>query len=127
MAGQWVPVLAALLGILGGMGGAAVGGYVANEGQEQRFKQEQATQIRNLRIATYVKFLRATQNELDGEGVDDRIVRSAEAEVVLVAPGAVRKAAATLTDEAIEDHEEEYNEARERFIDMAQAEIGTGS
>jgi CHASE1-domain containing sensor protein len=54
MAEQWVPVVAAVLGLLGGMAGAAVGGYVANEGQEQRFEHERATQLRDLRTDTYV-------------------------------------------------------------------------
>ena len=100
MGERWVPVLAGVLGILGGMGGAAVGGYVANKGQE-RFEQEQATQIRNLRIATYVKFLRAAQNEYDGQSVPDRIVLVSEAEVVLVAPNdEVREAATLLTEMA---------------------------
>jgi CHASE1-domain containing sensor protein len=63
MAEQWVPVVAAVLGLLGGMAGAAVGGYVANEGQEQRFEHERATQLRDLRTDTYVRFLRAAERE----------------------------------------------------------------
>jgi hypothetical protein len=43
MSERWLTVLAAVLGLLGGMAGAAVGGYVANQGQEQRFEHERET------------------------------------------------------------------------------------
>ena len=49
MAERWFPVLAAVLGLLGGIGGAAVGGYVANKGQGQRFEEERAARIRDVR------------------------------------------------------------------------------
>ena len=63
MAERWFPVLAAVLGLLGGIGGAAVGGYVANKGQEQQFEEERAARIRDERLDTYVRFLRAAENE----------------------------------------------------------------
>jgi CHASE1-domain containing sensor protein len=129
MAEQWVPVVAAVLGLLGGMAGAAVGGYVANEGQEQRFEHERATQLRDLRTDTYVRFLRAAEREhTRAPETDDRIVRTAEAEVALVAPASVRRAAALLTENALEfSTEKDYVRLRDRFIDLAQAEIDTGS
>ena len=34
---RWIPVLAAVVGGLGGMGGALVGGSVANQGQEREY------------------------------------------------------------------------------------------
>jgi Methylmalonyl-CoA mutase len=37
-----MPILAAGLGVLGGIAGAFIGGYVANEGQERRFEKERA-------------------------------------------------------------------------------------
>jgi hypothetical protein len=40
MSDRWLPVVAAILGVLGGVAGAAVGGYVANKGQEQRLEAE---------------------------------------------------------------------------------------
>jgi CHASE1-domain containing sensor protein len=129
MAEQWVPVVAAVLGLLGGMAGAAVGGYVANEGQEQRFEHERATELRDLRTDTYVSFLRAAEREhTQAPQTDDRIVRTAEAEVALVAPASVRRAAALLTENALEfTTEKDYARLRDRFIDVAQAEIDTGN
>jgi hypothetical protein len=123
---RWLTVLAAVLGLVGGMAGAAVGGYVANEGQEQRFEHERATEIRDLRIDTYVKFLRAAEGE-HNEPVetDDRIVRTAEAEVSLVAPtNTIREAASELTKNALEaTTEDEYTRLRNAFVDLAQVEI----
>jgi hypothetical protein len=34
---RWIPVLAAVVGVLGGMGGALVGGSVANQGLEREY------------------------------------------------------------------------------------------
>ncbi len=125
MADRWVPVLAAVLGLLGGMGGAAVGGYVANKGQEQRFQNEQSTRLRDLRTETYVKFLRAAQTERDdGPDTGDPIVRTAEAEVALVAGSAVRRAAAALLTQALNaETEPDYRRSRTHFIEEAQAEL----
>ena len=126
MAQHWLPILAAVLGVLGGVGGAAVGGFVANEGQEQRFEHERATRIRDLRIDAYVGLLRAAEAEhSNAPRVDDGIVLTAEAEVALVArSAAVREAAAVLTDRALHFQvERDYTEARNRFIELAQAEL----
>src|SRR5829696_4917095 len=63
MSEHWVAVVAAVLGLLGGMGGAAVGGYIANRGEQQRFEHEPAAEIRDLRLDTYVMLLRAAERE----------------------------------------------------------------
>jgi hypothetical protein len=126
MTERWVPVLAALLGLIGGMGGAAIGGYVANKGQEQRLEHERATEVRDLRIDTYVNFLRAAEREhSEPSGTDDRVIHTAEAEVSLVAPdAAVRKAASTFTDNALfSTTENEYTQLRNTFISLAQREL----
>ena len=129
---RWFPVLAAVLGLLGGVGGAAVGGYVANKGQEQRFKEERALRIRELRIDTYVKFLRAAENEKShAPEVEDSILYTAAAEVALVAGSAeLRQSADTLTDRAIDYDEaapKPYNAARDSFVELAHAEIEAGA
>jgi CHASE1-domain containing sensor protein len=129
MSERWLTVLAAVLGLLGGMAGAAVGGYVANQGQEQRFEHERETELRDLRIDTYVKFLRAAERErFQPVETDDRVVRTAEAEVYLVAPNeAIREAAADFANEALNFvTEAKYTRRREAFVDLAQAEIGLG-
>ena len=129
MADRWLPVLAAVLGLLGGIGGAAVGGYVANKGQEQQFEEERAARIRDVRLQTYVTFLRAAENEhSNAREVSDGVVRTAEAEVALVARStALRAAAAKLTDAALSySVERQFTEARNSFIELAHSEIETG-
>jgi hypothetical protein len=130
MSERWLPVLAAVLGLLGGLGGAAVGGYVANKGQEQRFEHERATRIRDLRIDAYVNLLRAAENERsNAPRVPDSVLLTAEAEVELVARSdALREAASLLTGQALYyEVETEYRKVRNRFIDLAQAEIEGGT
>jgi hypothetical protein len=61
MSERWVPVLAAVVGLVGGMAGAYIGGTVANEGQQQRFEEEQKAETRNLRIDAYVDLLKACE------------------------------------------------------------------
>jgi hypothetical protein len=130
MADRWLPVLAAVVGLLGGIGGAAVGGYVANKGQEQQFEEERAARIRDVRLQTYVSFLRAAENEhSNAREVSDGVVRTAEAEVALVADStALRGAAARLTDAALfYSVEKQFTEARNSFIELAHSEIETGT
>jgi type II secretory pathway pseudopilin PulG len=128
MTDRWIAVLAAVLALIGGLGGAAVGGYVANQGQAQRLEHEQATQIRDLRINTYVKFLRAAQTEHDHRPTVDRLLHTAEAEVALVAPNnQVRDAATALSNYASSnDRNAGYIRLRNRFIHRAQTVLYTG-
>jgi hypothetical protein len=132
MAERWLPVLAAVLGLLGGIGGAAVGGYVANKGQEQQFDEERAARIRDERLDTYLRFLRLTENEFfhPVETSDDDVI-TANLEVALVArSAALREAAARLTDTLLspeERPESQRTEARKRFVDLAHSEIETGT
>ena len=133
MAERWLAVLAAVLGLLGGIGGAAVGGYVANKGQEQRFEEERAARIRDVRLDTYVKYLRAAENEHFHAQASDDIITRAEAEVDLIASSdALREAAAMLTDtvlsgEDTEIWERKIRKARKVFVDLAHREIETGT
>ena len=53
MSDRWIPVLAAVVGVIGGIGGAYIGGAVANEGQETRFERERAAALQDLRMDTY--------------------------------------------------------------------------
>jgi hypothetical protein len=127
MSDRLVPVLAAMIGLLGGMGGAAIGGYVANKGEDERLKQERASEIRDLRIDTYVRFLRAAELEYNaGPATEDALTSTAEAEVSLVTPSAaLRETASELTASAFDGQNElEYQRLREEFIGAAQA--GTG-
>jgi hypothetical protein len=57
MNARWMPLFAAALGVLGGVGGALIGGYLANEGAERRFDQERAAQLGDQRSEAYGNFL----------------------------------------------------------------------
>jgi hypothetical protein len=130
MSEHWVTVVAAVLGLLGGMAGAAVGGYIANRGEQQRFEHERAAEIRDLRLDTYVMLLRAAELEhAQPVETDDRFIRTAEAEVALVAPtAAIREAAAQFAANALNaTSEQDYTRLRDEFIDLAQAEIEPGA
>jgi CHASE1-domain containing sensor protein len=123
---RWLPVFAAILGVLGGVAGAAVGGYIANKGQEQRFEAERASQMLDQRTDAYVRFLRAAENEVDeASAYPDPIVQSAAAEVELVArTAALRRAAARLLDRTLYfDEIGEYRQARAEFVELAHADI----
>jgi hypothetical protein len=126
---RWIPLLAAVLGVLGGVAGAAVGGYVANEGQEQQFEHERAMELRDQRTATYVKFVEAVEAEhFEAPETADRAIRTAEAEVALVAfRPAIRQAASELTDYVLEGlsggGEQEYARRAEAFLELAHDEL----
>jgi len=57
---RWIPVLAAVVGVLGGMGGALVGGFVANQGQTQRFEIERQAAIQDVHTEAYATYLQAS-------------------------------------------------------------------
>ena len=78
-----------------------------------------------MRTETYVKFLRAAQTERDsGPKTEDPLVRTAEAEVALVASSALQRAAAKLLAQALNaESESDYQRSRTDFIEEAQAEL----
>lgn len=150
---RWIPVLAATLGVLGGVGGAFVGGRVANEGQEKGFTRERAAELQDLRIDAYGTFL-ATAEEVaqnyvehapeerspaDNAAIDAALVRLlvAKARVALVAQGPLdsevnRRAYAvtqklTAAREAASDSEvlNDYVDEANRFLVAARADIET--
>jgi hypothetical protein len=148
MDARWVPVLAAGLGVLGGVAGAFVGGAVANSGQAQQFDSEREAQREDLRLATYSKYAGAVDVylvKLDFAGqkfgfagdvsesvnayvekeVDD--VFAGAAAVQLVAGPEVESAALTLRD-AITHVEgkppwENWERLRDDFIETAEKDI----
>jgi hypothetical protein len=61
MDARWMPLLAAAVGVVGGVGGAYIGGVVANEGQEQQSKKERAAALQELRRDAYGDFLGTVQ------------------------------------------------------------------
>ncbi len=82
-----------------------------------------------MRLDTYVTFLRAAEREhAQPVETDDRVVRSAEAEVALVAPTmAIREAASRFAANALDaTSEQDYTRLRNEFIQLAKAEIEPG-
>jgi hypothetical protein len=148
MDARWMPVMAAALGVLGGVGGAFVGGSVANSGQSQQFQSEREAQKEDLRLATYSKYVGAVDvfivkvnlagqrfgftetaaaeiNEfVQQEALD---VFSAAAAVELLADTDVRSAAETLRN-ALTSFEGEpdwdyWNDLRSDFIEQARIDV----
>ena len=90
---------------------------------------ERPAEIRDLRVDTYVILLRAAEREhARPVQTDDRVVRTAEAEVALVAPTVpIREAASRYAANALDaTTEEDYTRLATRFIQLAQAEIQPG-
>jgi hypothetical protein len=54
---RWMPILAASVGVLGGLGGALVGGFLTNRGQAEEFKRERAAAKQELRREAYADYL----------------------------------------------------------------------
>jgi hypothetical protein len=60
MESRWVPVLAAAVGVLGGVGGAYVGGSLGRmPGEDNRIASERRAQVQDLRTRVYGDFLRS--------------------------------------------------------------------
>src|SRR5919198_2857556 len=119
---RWIPLLAAILGVSGGIGGAYVGGAVANEGQKQRFDAERVTHVQDLRRATYVKYVEELERDFYRGGYPDK-ARAAEAAVDLVSSPAIRDAAAQATAAAGKSDLARFKQARDRFLELAQREL----
>ena len=130
MSERWIPVVAAIVGVLGGMGGAFIGGYVANKGEQQRFNEEQIAQTKNFRRDTFVKFLSAAER-LRFEGGTEEKLLAAEEQVSLLSPSnEVRKAAQEVSQAARVStrgaNDTKYRRTRDRFIELAQGAITAG-
>jgi CHASE1-domain containing sensor protein len=133
---RWVPLLAAVVGLLGGMGGAYIGGSVANEGQQQRFESEQAAESRDLRRDADADFLEACEALNFGGTSTTPAARvgelfAAEARVTLVTSSSeVRAAALKLLNAChsglLSEDPAKYQAVRDSFIDAAQREVTSG-
>ncbi len=104
------------------MGGAFVGGQVANEGQQQDFENERLVRTQELRRETYVTFIQELESHFFLGGTPEK-ARTAQAAVLLVSSAAIRQAAAKATDAANTDDLARYTRARDEFIDLAQPEL----
>ena len=131
---RWVPLFAAAVGVIGGVGGAAIGGALANEGQEKQSQSERAAAIQDLRIDTYGEYLGSAEKTFGGLQLnvseDERnkaILQlvAIRARVVLVAeePEVMRQRAEAIT-EAVENVDlDAYNNAAQEYLAAARADI----
>jgi hypothetical protein len=133
-----MPLFAAALGVLGGVGGAFIGGNVANHGAEQRFALERVAARQDLRREAYGNFLGTAQElvatafaEKPQEEVFVRLF-IAEARVAVVAKDAKIIRAAEAVRVALEnssgmtgaEQKKAYDEATANFLAVARAETG---
>ncbi|HEX5896572.1 MAG TPA: hypothetical protein VFY47_09610 [Thermoleophilaceae bacterium] len=135
MSERWVPLLAAAVGLLGGMGGAYVGGTLANEGQQDRFEAERKAETRNIRLDAYVDFLKACEtafyiDETFSRAEKTRLtgeLSAALARAALVTSSAdVPPAAGTLAEACREDDDDPVARGPGiRFLEAAHPELDT--
>jgi hypothetical protein len=135
MSERWVPLLAAVVGLLGGIGGAYVGGTVANQRQQDRFEYEQSAEARNLRMDAYVDFLKACEtafnfsDKLDpvqvSRGVGELYAAQSRASLV-TSSASVADAAGRLARACqVSKSDPVVGEPGRRFIDAAQGELAS--
>jgi hypothetical protein len=136
---RWLPLLAATLGLLGGIAGAFIGGKVANEGQEKQFQNQRIAQLQDLLIADYGNYVRAAEVIADDSSrakslqtkakiaADYAVFSAAEAEVHLIASPRLWAQAQNVRKSFDIGSETEglrqYRRVRDEFIETAQQEI----
>ena len=126
MSERWIPILAAVVGVLGGMGGAYIGGYVANEGQQQRFESEQDARLQDLRrdaFADLVEEAASVEFFTDEERNPVDKLLAAEAKADLYADPEVRQAATALSDVVREIDPGDYERAVGQFVEAARGQL----
>jgi hypothetical protein len=121
---RWIPILAGVVGVIGGIGGAVAGGWVTNEGQQQRLDDQRAAELRKLRIESYSNFTRELEESAQLGGLQAE-VRAAHARVLLVATSpTLREAAGVALEAAVATPDDpSYTSKRDIFVDLAQEEI----
>ena len=129
--------MAAVVGVLGGLGGAFVGGSVANQGQEERFESEREAARHDLRQDAYANYLQAAyglllklQLKADGVAVNeaelfDRLdaTVAAQATVSLLANPEFQDLTDDLTNALARDEQDTSIELLLKFIDLAKKDI----
>jgi hypothetical protein len=118
--GWWIPIVAAALGLVGGVAGAYIGGEVSKDAQAQQFMNQRNAELQDLLIGKYGSYLRASSKWALEPGSEE--LRSealaAETEVeFLAADPDVDAAAQDLFD--VVTVRGNYDRARKRFIVIA--------
>jgi hypothetical protein len=131
MDARWTPLLAAVVGVLGAVGGALVGGAVANQGQEQGFERQRAAALQDLRRETYGDYI-GTAQEIVASFVAGRPPPKvnaiwirlfvAEGRVALVADNPDVEAAAADVRRSVEEHPHEPNKTAKQEAEEQLAE-----
>ena len=121
---RWMPILAGVVGVIGGIGGAFVGGWVANAGQQERFESERVAQLQDFKIETYANFAKELEDSAQLGG-DQAEVRAAHASVLLVSSSdALREASEVALAAAVATPDDPtYTEKRDAFVELAQEEV----
>jgi len=137
MSERWIPIVAAIVGLAGGIAGAAIGGSIANEGQEKLFKNERVADLNNLLNETYSRYLRTAATAYvhrTGGGVSRKQliriqgdVEGGAAEVVLLTNVPAVEETAEALEKAVVDGVDfkTYRNARDGFIEAADASFAT--
>jgi hypothetical protein len=135
MSERWVPLLAAAVGLLGGIGGAYVGGKVANERQQDRFENEQRVEARNIRMDAYVDFLKACEtafnfsDKLDpvqvSRGVGELYAAQSRASLVTSSADVAETAGRLARACQVSNSDPVVGEPGRRFIHAAQGELAS--
>jgi hypothetical protein len=132
--GWWIPVLAAVVGLVGGVGGAYIGGRVANEGQQKQFENQRIAQVQDLLIANYGEFLQSAERvaadfttakaarTATKKAADLVEFSAAEAEIHLVGSAELWSAAQAVR-ESFAQSEGDYRTARDAFVERAHQDI----
>jgi CHASE1-domain containing sensor protein len=61
---RWIPVLAAAVGVISGLGGALIGGYISKETQQQQFENERQAALVDMRREVYSTYIQAVESFL---------------------------------------------------------------
>ena len=138
MSDRWIPILAAIVGLVGGLGGAAIGGSIANEGQEQQFRNQRIADLNNLLNETYSRYLRTSATaylDRTAGGISRKELIRIQGEleggaaqvVMLVNDPAVEDAAERLERAVVDDGVDfkTYRTARDAFIKAADASFAS--
>jgi hypothetical protein len=135
---RWIPILVATVGVLGGLGGALIGGYISNQGQNERFKNEQEAARHDLRQDAYANYLQESygfllQIQLKHQkvaSVTDKELAAranalvgAEAAVALFGRSGFQNLTNRLTSALASEDEETSTRLLKRFIRQAKKDI----
>jgi hypothetical protein len=149
MDAKWMPVFAAAVGVLGGVGGALVGGSLANASEQDRLETERRDAREDLFRATHGEFLGAADALYISLGLADSVFNKGEAiltddeelqitnairpearefftagaAVELLVNPEVAAAADKLRVELLDPDEATYDALRKNFIRLAKEEI----